>query len=64
MRPTYQAARHRENKPLCEACYISVDPRSREYRAWRLCESCATGQVYTVVKGHMIKEKARCDERT
>ena len=27
-------------KPRCRHCFISVDPRSREYRALQLCSQC------------------------
>ena len=41
MRPrTYADARRETNKPICQWCYVPVDPRSREYRGAGLCPWC------------------------
>lgn len=40
VRRTYGQARRAENKPICRCCFIPVDPRTREYRALRLCTIC------------------------
>ena len=37
---TYEQARTRENKPICRYCFVPCDPRSREYRACKLCSYC------------------------
>jgi len=41
---TYEQARRRDNKPICQWCYVPCDPTSRTYRATRLCEYCYDDQ--------------------
>ncbi len=39
--PTLASVNYNDGyKPRCRHCLISVDPRSREYRALRLCGAC------------------------
>ena len=54
---TYEQARRRDNKPICQWCYVPCDPTSRTYRATRLCEYCYPSLESITVKGNMIKDK-------
>ena len=61
MRPTVQAARNRENHPVCEMCFIGCDPRTYEYRKARLCPVCFDYRAPLIIQpGHMIKENKVC----
>ena len=58
MRLTYQQARSRENRPICRYCFISCDPRSREYRGMTLCSACYRDEPLSLVTQH--KELLPC----
>jgi hypothetical protein len=55
---TYEQACRRDNKPLCYYCLIPCDPRSREYRALRICSLCYRdlGPMETKPK-HLLPKK-------
>lgn len=57
---TYEQARRRENKPICQWCYVPCDPTSRTYRATRLCEFCYDDQIIVT----QPKELLPCQNQT
>ncbi len=41
-------------KPRCRHCFVSVDPRSREYRALRICEACYDFEPLIIQKKEIL----------